>query len=98
MIELEEKCLRNSKIFFMLVMLYIFTSSQEVRAFKLCRKKVMGSKNSENGMFIKSHPIRRDIFIYFCCKIIVLKFQVSKLKIEIEVIELSIWPQMCLFF
>ena len=60
----------------------------------------MGLKNPGNGLFEKSHPIKKEIFFViflfllqdnsFSC--LVFKFQVSKLKITIEVTKLSIWP------
>ena len=68
-------------------------------------KKLWDSKNSENCLFQKSHPIKKRIifllFFYFCYKIIViplvLKIQVSKLIFAIEFTKLSVWPQKCVF-
>jgi hypothetical protein len=73
---------------------------------KLNRKKLWGSINPENGLFQKSHLIKKDIYFFvlflyllqdnsYSC--LVLKFQVSKLKIAIEVIKISMRPQKCLF-
>ena len=64
----------------------------------------MESKIPENGLLKKSHPFKKEtysfIFLFLLRdngnKCLILKFQVSKLKIVIEVRKLSIWPQKCL--
>ena len=54
--DLEEKCLLNSKIFFDGVFLSIYLHLQEDRASFLSyvEKKLWGSKNPENGLFLAS--------------------------------------------
>ena len=56
-------------------------------------KKLWGSKNPENGLFQKSRPIKKETYLFFLIlfllqdnsfSCLVLKFQVSKLKIAIE--------------
>ena len=97
--DLEEKCLRNSKIYFDGVFLSIYS--------RLLKKleKLWGSKNRENGLFQKSHLIKKVTYFFvlflfllqdnsYSC--LVLKFKVSKLKIVIKVIKLSMQPQKCL--
>ena len=65
MIDLEEKCLRNSKIFFDGVFLSIYSHLvKKSELSKLRRKKIWGSKNPENGFFKKSQPIKKET--YFC--------------------------------
>ena len=70
------------------------------------KKKLWGFKNPENGLFQKSHLFKKETYFFvlflfllqdisYSC--LVLKFQVSKLKIAIEVIKLSIWLQKCIF-
>ena len=63
-IVLEEKYLRNSNIFLDRVFLsiYVFSSSQEVRAVCYVEKKLWGSKNPENILFKKV-----TLLFYFCC-------------------------------
>ena len=95
----------NSKIFFDGVFLSIYSHFLEkLERSKLCKKKLWGSINPENGLFQKSHPIKK-INIFFVPFLLQdnshscldLKFQVSKSKIVIEVTNLSIWPQKCVF-
>ena len=73
---------------------------------KLCRKKLWGSNYPKNGLFKKSHLIKKETYFFvlflfllqdnnYSC--LVLKFQVSKLKIAVEVIQLSMRPQKGLF-
>ena len=64
--DLEEQCLRNSKIFYDGVFLSIFSHLlKKLELSKLCRKKLLGSKNPENGFFQKQSAYqKRDIF--FC--------------------------------
>ena len=87
--DLEEKWLRNSKIFFNGVFLYIYSHLlKNLELSKLCRK-LLGSKN---GMFQKSHQTKKInfflFFFYFCYQLFLFSFfQVSKLKIAIEVIK-----------
>ena len=69
----------------------IFSRSQSFLSY--VEKKLWGPKNPENGLFQKSQPVKKDNS-YSC---LVFKFQESKLKLGIEVVKLSIWPQKCLF-
>ena len=105
--DLEEKCLWNSEIFFDGVFLSIYSHLlKKLELSKLNRKKLWGSKNPENGLFQKSHLVKKDTYFlvlflfllqdnsYSC---LVLKFQFYKLKIPIEVIKLTMRPQKCLF-
>ena len=71
----------------------IFTSYQEVRVSKLCRKKLWGSKNPENVLFKKvtlSKKRNKNVFLDLfrlqenSSSSLVLQFQLSKLKIAIE--------------
>ena len=89
--------MRNSKMFFDGVFLSIYSH---------LLKKLWGSKNPKNGLFQKSHPMKKETYFFvlfllllqdnsYCC--LVLKFQVSKLKNAIEVIKLSMRPQKGLF-
>ena len=84
--------------------IHIFSRSQSFLSY--VEKKLQGSKNPENGLFKKSHSIKKETFFilflfllqdnsYSC---LVLQFQVPKLKIAIEVTKLSFWPQKCVFF
>ena len=85
--------------------LYIHIFSRSKSFLSYVEKKIWGSKNPENGLFQKSHLIKRENFflllflfllqdISYSC--LILKFQVSKLKIAKEVIQLSIRPKKCL--
>ena len=86
--DLEEKRLRNSKIFFDGVFLSIYSHLlKKLELSKLCKKKLWDSKNPENCMFQKSHLIKKetyffDLFLFLLQDIsyssLVLKFQVSK--------------------
>ena len=96
--------MRNSKIFFDGVFLSIYLHILKKLEFsKLCRKNILDSKNSENGMFQKSHLIKKETYFFqFMLQDVdysslVLKFQVSKLKSATEVIKLSMQPQKCVF-
>jgi hypothetical protein len=95
--DLDENCLRNSKIFFDGVFLSIYSH---------ILKKLWGSKNPENGLFQKSHLIKKETYFFvlflfmlqdnsYSCS--VLRFKVSKLKIAIEVVKLSMRPLKRLF-
>ena len=95
--DLDENCLRNSKIFFDGVFLSIYSH---------ILKKLWGSKNPENGLFQKSHLIKKETYFFvlflfmlqdnsYSCP--VLRFKVSKLKIAIEVVKLSMRPLKRLF-
>ena len=53
-IDLEEKGLRNSKIFFDGVFLSMFSHLVKLEFSKLHRKKLWGSKNPVDGLFKKS--------------------------------------------
>ena len=79
--------------------LYIHIFSKIKSFLSYLEKKLWGSKNSENGLFQKSHPIKKDTYFFilflfllqdhsYSC--LVSKFQVSKLEIAIEVIKLLI--------
>ena len=106
--DLEEKFLRNSKIFFDGVLLSICSHLlKKLKLSKLCRKKSYGALKILEMACLKKVTLskKRHIFFllflfllkdnsYFCLD---LKFQVSKLKNAIEVIKLSIWLQKCLF-
>ena len=61
-INLEEKCLRNYKIFFDKVFLSI--SSKLVLSKLYVEKKCWGSKNHENSLFKKSHPIKKEKYLF----------------------------------
>ena len=80
--------------------LYIHIFSRSWSFLSYVEKKLWGFKNPGNGLFQKSVlSKKRHIFLlqnnsYSC---LVLKFQVSKLKIAIRVTKLSIWPQKCVF-
>ena len=71
------------------------------------KKKLWGSKNPENVLLKKITLSKKDtvfftLFLFllqdnnYTC--LVLKFQVSNLKISIEVIKLLILPEKCVFF
>ena len=76
--------------------LYIHIFSRSQRFLSKIEKKLWGSKNPENGFFQKSHLIKKDTYFFvlflfllqdnsYSC--LVLKFQVSKLKIAKEIIK-----------
>ena len=82
------------------IFIYIFLKSQIFLSYE--EKKLWGSKNPENGLFQKSHPIKKETYFFvlflfllqdnsYSC--LVLKLQVSKLKNAIEMINVSFWPQ-----
>ena len=86
--------------------LYIHILSRSLSFLNYVEKKLWGSKNPENGLFQKSHLIKKEtiffvLFLFLLQEIsyscLVLKFQVSNLKIQIEITKLSIWPQKCVF-
>ena len=86
--------------------LYIHILSRSLSFLSYVEKHLLSSKNPENGLFQKSHLIKKETYFFvlflfllqdISCSCLVLKFQVSKLKISIEVIKLSIWPQKWLF-
>ena len=56
---------------------HILSRSQSFQSY--VEKKFWGFKNPENGLFEKSHLIKKDtyfsFFFYFCCKIIVIPVQ-----------------------
>ena len=96
--DLEEKFLRNSKIFFDGVFLSIYSHLlKNLELSNLIEKKLWGSKNPKKIPLSK----KRHIFLFFfyiCCKKIVVPvwFKNSKclkLKIAMEVKKISIWPQ-----
>ena len=85
--DLEEKCLRNFKMFFDGVIIIIII-------FKLCRKKNYGALKIRKMACSKKVTLSKKILFFvlflfllqgnsYSC--FVLKFQVSKLKIAIEV-------------
>ena len=101
MMYLEEKCLLNSKIFFDGVFLSIYS-----HLLSYIEKNLWSSKNPENGLFQKSHFIKKDTYIFVLFlfllqdnsySFLALKFQISKLEIAIEVIKLLMRPQKYLF-
>ena len=106
--DLEEKCLRNSKIFFDGVFPSMYSHLlKKLELFKLCIKKSNGALKilkmacSKKVTLSKKRHIFLFLFLFllqdksYSCS--VLKFQVSKLKIAIVVIKLSMRPQKCLF-
>ena len=57
--------MRNSKIFFDGVFLSIYSHLlKKLDLSKLCRKKVRGSKTSENGLFQKSDLIKKETYFF----------------------------------
>ena len=63
--DLEERCLRNSKIFFDGVFLSIYSHLlKKSELSKLRRKKLWVSKNPEKGLFKKSQPIKKDTYFF----------------------------------
>ena len=87
--------------------LYIHILPRSMNFLSYVKKKLWGSKNPENGLFQESHLIKKETYFFCFFSISVadiisysclfLKFQVSELKIVIEVIKLTIWPQKCVF-
>ena len=71
MIDLEEKCLSNSKNKVFLkdgVFLFIYSHLvKKLELSKLCRKKLWGSKNSENGLLKKVSLSKKDTFLSDFC-------------------------------
>ena len=100
--DLEEKCLGNSCF----LMYSHLLKKLELSILSYVEKKLWGSKNPKNGLFQKSYPIKKETYLFVLFLILlqdnsyscsVFKFKVSKLKIAIEVMKLSIYPQKCLF-
>ena len=104
-IDLEKKCFRNSKIFLMeSFSLYIYSHFlKKLDLLSYVDKKLLGSKNPCSKK--SPYQIRETKFFvlflfllqnesYSC---LVLKFQVYKLQIGVEVTKWSILPQKCLF-